>query len=372
MSMQLPPLLASTSSLLPESLGAIMGAVSLGDTHSLLILLTVVPSIVMLVILGIHFLGRSRIDAEPDSAAEPQGEAEPDNLARFMQDTIEQLNGIAVVLRNTTQEVEQVPGQEVSTTTELWLPPAQDDERRSAEVVTAEGIAERLATLDEMPPGAALLPPAPAIDTTDKALAQLANKMHKLAELARRMQAERLAIECNSMSPQLASDSIAASRHYLSFALGDEQFAVSMLNIHCVVEATQLIAEPSVPPKVRRAISLQGTLVPVLDLGACFGGQPIEIGWSSRIVVLEMTNGDRLQLIGVVVDTVGKVLEVAPSEIEPPALSNSWIRADFALGTIRVDNRTVTVIDIGRGYSADELIVLHLAARSVKQEYARE
>lgn len=340
MSIQLP--------LLPDTLDAITGAVSLGDTHSLLMLLAVASSIMMLVILSIRYLARSRIDDEPGTAAEPLGMAKPDGLARFMRDAIEQLNGIAVALRDTIPEARQTPGQEVSSTIGLRLLSARDDDRRSGATVTEERSV-----------------------THDKALTQLAAKMHKLIELTKRMQDERLALKRNAMDPQLASDSIATSRHYLSFALGDERFAVSTLNIHRVVEATQLIAEPSVPPKVRRAIRLQGTLVPVIDLGARFGGQPIKIGWSSRIVILEVANGDRLQMIGVAVDAVGKVLEIVPTEIEPPPPSDTKIRNDFTLGTVRADNRTVTLVDIGRELLVHELAVHRNARPGAEQEPPR-
>lgn len=376
MSIQLPQLLlASASSLLPESLGATTGEMPLGDMHTLsfLLMLAATPGIVMLVALGIRYLGRSRLDDEPGTAAEPLGKTEPDELARFMRDAIEQLNGIAVALRDTIPEAEQAPGQELSSTTGLRRPSARDDERRSGAAVTEERIAERVGTLDETAPRTDPLPLGSAIETMhsvihDKALAQLAIKMRKLTELANRMQDERLAMERNAMDPQLASDSIAASRHYLSFTLGDERFAVSTLNIHGVVEATQLIAEPSMPPKIRKAIRLRGALVPVIDLGARFGGQPIELGWSSRIVVLEVANGDRLQLIGVVVDTVGKLLEIAPTEIEPPAPSATRIRNDFTLGTVRADNRTVTLLDIGWELLAHELAMHRNARPGAEQE----
>lgn len=360
MSIELPPLLlAFASSLLPESLGATTVELSLGDPYSLLMLLAVAPSIVMLVILGIYRLGGSRRNDEPGNAAKPSVDAEPENLGRFMRDAIEQLNNIAAELRNTIPEAGQAPGREVSSMT------GPGGSRGAA--TPEESRSERVGTLDESVSRSDPLPPP--LETTHsvthaKALAQLVAKMRKLTELAKRMEDERQAQKRDGMDP----DDPAPSRHYLTFSLGDEQFALSTLNIHGVVEAMQLVAEPSIPPKIRKAISLRGALVPVIDLAARFGGQPIEIGWSSRIVILEVTCGERLQTIGVVVDAVGKVLQIAPAEIEAPAVSGSRIRDDFTLGTTMLDNRPVTLLDIGRGFSANELVVLRSAARSAKQE----
>lgn len=362
--------------LLPESLGAITDAVFHDDIYSLLMLLAVAPSIVMLVILGIRYLGRSCIDDEPGSAAEGLGKTGPDELARFMRDAIEQLNGIAVALRDTIPEAGRVLGHEPPATTELLRPDVRSNEGSSGTATQGEGSAERVGTLDETPPKTAPLPLGSALETMrsvthDKALAQLAAKMHKLTELTNRMQDERLAMQCNALDPQHVSDSTAASSRYLSFALGDERFALSTLNIHGVVEATQLIAEPSVPPKIRKAIRLHGALVPVIDLGARFGGQPIELGWSSRIVVLEVANGDRLQMIGVVVDAVGKILEIAPTEIEPPAPSATRIRNNFTRGTVWADNRSVTLLDIGWELLVHELALPAPATQAAEQEHPR-
>lgn len=367
----LPVLLASASSLLLPPLSAATGEVSSIDMDDLSfwLLLAVAPGLVMLVALGIHFWGNPRIDDEPSAPTAPLVDTERDELARFMRDTIEQLNGIAAELRDTIPEAGQAPSQGASDTRGL----GRDNQESRDAAATEEGIAESVGTLDESAPRTGPLPLGSAFEamrsvTRDKALAQLAVKMRKLTELASRMQDEKEALERHAMDPQPAVNGPSQNRHYLTFTLGDEQFAISTLSVYGVVEATQLIAEPSMPPKIRKAIRLRGALVPVIDLGARFGGQPIEIGWSSRIVILEVASGDRLQLIGVVVDAVGKVLELPPTEIEPAAASGSRIRDDFTRGTTTVDNRPVTLLDFGRGVSANDLIVLRSAARSTAQE----
>jgi len=364
----LPVLLAFASSLLPP-LSAATGEVSSIDTDDLSfwLLVTVAPAIVMLVALGIRHLGGSRIDDEPDIAAKPLVDAEPDKQAQFMQDTIEQLNGIYAALRDTIPE----SGQAASSATGRALPSRQDCDGGRGSATSTGHIDKPVDTREETASQTNLMVLSSAIEATRsvtraKTLSKLADNMSKLSELANRLQEQRRALSRNTTAPSLTledSASPAESRHYLSFALGDEQFAISTLSIHGVVEATQLIAEPSMPPKVRKAIKLHGALVPVIDLGAHLGGQPIEIGWSTRIILLEVTSRERLQVIGVVVDTVGKVLEIAPADIQPPTASDSQIRNDFALGTVTLDSRPITLLDIGRGLSAHELVALRSAAQ---------
>ena len=369
----LPVLLAFASSLLPP-LSAATGEVSSIDTDDLSfwLLVTVAPAIVMLVALGIRHLGGSRIDDEPDIAAKPLVDAEPDKQAQFMQDTIEQLNGIYAALRDTIPE----SGQAASSATGRALPSRQDCDGGRGSATSTGHIDKPVDTREETASQTNLMVLSSAIEATRsvtraKTLSKLADNMSKLSELANRLQEQRRALSRNTTAPSLTledSASPAESRHYLSFALGGEQFAISTLSVYGAVEATQLIAEPSMPPKVRKAIKLHGALVPVIDLGARFGGQPIEIGWSTRIILLEVTSRERLQVIGVVVDTVGKVLEIAPADIQPPAASDSQIRNDFALGTVTLDSRPITLLDIGRGLSAHELVALRSAAQAVAQE----
>lgn len=335
MSIQLPLLSAPASGLLPEPLGTIAGNVPFGDIPSFLMLLAVAPSMVMLVILVLYQLRGSRIDDKPSgerpgAAAKPRAEAEPENTTLFMRYAIEQLNDIATALNDAIPKTTQTPGQEASDATDSV--------------------------------------------TCNKGIAQLAVKVGKLSELASRMRDEEQALKCdavdsqrNLMDAQLACESPTQNRHYLTFTLGDEQFAVSIQHIHGVVEAVQLVAEPGTPPKIRKAIRLQGALVPVIDLGARFGGQSPELGRGSRIVILDVPSGDRLQLIGVLVNTVGDVLELPAMQIEPPTASASRIRDDFTLGTIRVDSRPFTLLDIGRGFSANELVP-RSTARPQKKE----
>lgn len=361
MSMQLPLLLAPAGSLLPDSLDSIANKVPFGDLHTFFILLAMAPSMVMLVILVVHQLRNSRIDNRPASTAKPQTEAEREHLARFMRDAIEQLNGIAAALHNLIPKARQTPDQAAPSAAAVETEETEETEEVSAEQRdTLDDPASRTTPLpltSETPPGAA----------RDKAIAQLAIKVRKLGELASRMRAKEQALKRSAANPQRAAGGLEQNNHYLTFTLGNEQFAVSTLSIHTVVGAAQLVAESSTPPKIRKAIRLQGVLVPVIDLGARFGGQPIELGRNSHIVILEVPSSGRSQLIGVVVDEVGDIVEFPTMKIEPPAASGSLSRDDFTLGMLMLDDRSITLLDISRGFSANEL-VLHSAARPTKQE----
>ncbi|SDB11322.1 purine-binding chemotaxis protein CheW [Pseudomonas sp. NFACC23-1] len=147
-------------------------------------------------------------------------------------------------------------------------------------------------------------------------------------------------------------------RQYLTFTLAGEQFAVGTLSVKEIIEYGQLTSVPMMPPSIRGVINLRGAVVPVIDLGARFGGRQAEVGRRTCIVILEVDHSDEQQVIGVLVDAVNEVLEIAPADIEPPPAFGAHIRTDFILGMGKVEGRFVILLDIARVLSVDELAAL--------------
>lgn len=149
------------------------------------------------------------------------------------------------------------------------------------------------------------------------------------------------------------------ARQYLTFTLGDEQFAVGTLSVMEIIEHGRLTSVPMMPPSIRGVINLRGAVVPVIDLGARFGGQRTAVGRRTCIIILEVVHAGEHQVIGVLVDAVNEVLEIASADIEPPPAFGAHIRSDFIQGMGKVGGRFVILLDIGRVLSVDELAVLH-------------
>ncbi|WP_433861548.1 chemotaxis protein CheW [Pseudomonas thivervalensis] len=157
-------------------------------------------------------------------------------------------------------------------------------------------------------------------------------------------------------------------RQYLTFTLAGEPFAVGTLSVKEIIEYGQLTAVPMMPPSIRGVINLRGAVVPVIDLGARFGGGLTQVGRRTCIVILEVDHTEGQQVIGVLVDAVNEVLEIAPTDIEPPPAFGAHIRTDFILGMGKVGARFVILLDIGRVLSVDELAALTEVAQTVPGE----
>ncbi|MGI9213775.1 MAG: chemotaxis protein CheW [Methylococcaceae bacterium] len=145
---------------------------------------------------------------------------------------------------------------------------------------------------------------------------------------------------------------------YLIFNLGSESFAVAILQVKEIIEYGQMTEVPMMPEVVRGVINLRGAVVPVIDLAIRFWKRPTEIGRRSCIIIVELEDSGHHQLIGVVVDAVNKVTEIASADIEPTPTFGSNIRTDFIAGMGKIDERFVIILNAAKVLSLDELSVI--------------
>jgi purine-binding chemotaxis protein CheW len=126
----------------------------------------------------------------------------------------------------------------------------------------------------------------------------------------------------------------APKREFLTCRLGDETYAVDILQVQEIREVNEVTRVPHVAPFVRGVINLRGAIVPIVDLGLMFGfAEPAKLAGASAIVL----DVDR-RLVGLVVSSVSDVLALAEDEIAPtPELGTRAIAAAIAgIGTRRV------------------------------------
>lgn len=154
-----------------------------------------------------------------------------------------------------------------------------------------------------------------------------------------------------------AADASAEHRHdqnqFLTFVLGGENFALSILAIKEILEYTPPTTVPMMPSFIRGVVNLRGAAVPVIDLAVRFGRAPTTITKKTCIVMVE-SEEDR-QVLGIMVDAVNEVLEIPVSEIEPPPSFGASVRADFIHGMGKVRGGFVVILDAGRVLSTEEM-----------------
>jgi purine-binding chemotaxis protein CheW len=154
-------------------------------------------------------------------------------------------------------------------------------------------------------------------------------------------------------------------QQYLTFMLGEEMFAIGILSIREIIEYGFVTDVPMTPPFIRGVLNLRGAVVPVVDLAVRFGRPSRENSKRTCIVIVDIEADDGAQQqMGVVVDAVNEVLEIADGDIEPPPEFGARIRNDFIKSMGKIDGKFVVILDLNRVLSVEEVAVIAGVANS--------
>lgn len=147
-------------------------------------------------------------------------------------------------------------------------------------------------------------------------------------------------------------------RQFLTFLLSDEVFAMGILAIKEIIEFGTVTVVPMMPAFVRGVINLRGSVVPVVDLSARFGRQPVQRTRRTCVIIVEVEDEGERQDIGLVVDAVNAVVEIEADQIEPPPAFGAGIRSDFISGMGKLHDRFVIILNPDKVLSTADLALL--------------
>jgi purine-binding chemotaxis protein CheW len=136
---------------------------------------------------------------------------------------------------------------------------------------------------------------------------------------------------------------------YLSFALGHEVYGLEILDVREIIGMMEITAVPKVPKYVKGIINLRGKVIPVVDLRLKFGLAELAYTQETCIIVLNVAG----TLMGIIVDRVCEVLDIAQENIEPSPDFGASIDVDFILGIGKSGGKVSMLLDIKRILTED-------------------
>lgn len=147
----------------------------------------------------------------------------------------------------------------------------------------------------------------------------------------------------------------ANDNQYLTFLLGDGEYAVDILRVREIRGYEPVSRIPNVPRYEKGVINLRGAIVPILDLREKFTlGQAVYTPTTVVIILhTQQDNGDKI--MGVVVDAVADVIRLPDAAIQPAPDFGGHVGAEFVTGLATVEDRMLVLFDV------DQL--LHLEER---------
>lgn len=137
---------------------------------------------------------------------------------------------------------------------------------------------------------------------------------------------------------------------YLTFRLDNEEYGLEILKVQEIIGLMQITAVPQTPIYIRGVINLRGKVIPVIDLRLKFGMEAIDDTEHSCVIVVEI-NGTR---VGILVDEVSEVLDIAAANIEPTPPLGHHSAQDYILGMGKIGDRVKILLDLDKVLGDDE------------------
>ena len=164
-------------------------------------------------------------------------------------------------------------------------------------------------------------------------------------------------------SGHVSADTRQLAGKYLTFALYQESYGIDVLKVREIIRLTTITTVPQMPAHVRGVINLRGKIIPVMDLRLRFGFPEAPSTDQTCIIVVQvkLPEGKAGQM-GLVVDGVEEVVNLAASDIEETPDFGGQISADFIVGIAKIKGVVKPLIDIDRVLGAEAIEQLGAAS----------
>jgi purine-binding chemotaxis protein CheW len=142
---------------------------------------------------------------------------------------------------------------------------------------------------------------------------------------------------------------------YLTFQLRKEVYGIEILKVQEIIGMMTVTRVPKTPDFVRGVINLRGKVIPVIELRRKFDFESQADTERTCIVVVQIAWNGTAVTMGLIVDEVSEVLNVAAEQIEPSPAFGAGVDTDFILGMGKIGQKVVMLLDVDKVLAAEEL-----------------
>ena len=164
---------------------------------------------------------------------------------------------------------------------------------------------------------------------------------------------------------------IVQTDQYLTFTLAEETFAIEIVKVREVIDYVHLTRVPRMPVFLRGVINLRGSVVPVIDLRLILSMPGVEKTVDTCIIIAEVNmDGEPLHL-GMLADSVQEVIDIDPSQIDPPPKLGSMLNTEFIRGMGKREEGFFIILNIDQVLSSDEMASIEAAKTAPAPQASR-
>jgi purine-binding chemotaxis protein CheW len=164
-----------------------------------------------------------------------------------------------------------------------------------------------------------------------------------------------------TLNEQTTAKADSRAGKYLVFCLGEEEFGIQVQKVREIMGVLDITQVPQTPPHVKGVINLRGKVIPVIDLRLKFSMPSMEYTHLTCIIVVQVAGDDGPVIMGIVVDGVAEVLQVAGSEIEDTPNFGKEVEVPYVMGMAKIKDKVKILLNIDQVMTARELVAFDLA-----------
>lgn len=153
-------------------------------------------------------------------------------------------------------------------------------------------------------------------------------------------------MELAHVESQIDAELKSNSSQYLTFMLDGEEYGVDILKVQGIQGYGKVTPLPRVPKFIRGVVNLRGSIVPIVDLRRRFGMKEIDISPTTVVIVVMVVANNKERTIGLVVDAVSEVHDVADTDRKPAPDFGRSVNATFIEGLATIGERMLILLDI--------------------------
>ena len=142
-------------------------------------------------------------------------------------------------------------------------------------------------------------------------------------------------------------ESVATKEQYLTFKVGSEIYGLKLKQAKEIIKPPKVTNVPNTEEYILGVINLRGQVIPVINLKNKLGLKEDDIkdlsnAQNKKIVVINIKD----MLIGLYVDGVNEVMNLAVEDIEGVADNKTGIRDEYIKGVSTFSDSLIIVLDI--------------------------
>ena len=133
---------------------------------------------------------------------------------------------------------------------------------------------------------------------------------------------------------------------YLTFTLGTEEYGIVITKVREIIGIMEITAVPHTPDFIKGVINLRGRVIPIIELRMRFGMEVKAYDDRTCIIVVDVPGPTGTVQVGMLVDSVSEVINIAPQDIEPPPDFGVSTDAENIIGMGKIKGKLKILLDV--------------------------